>query len=74
MALFRRDIRGGVCDRCGDSFEVEGINTALPDGWRHANVSLPSFGEGYPAAIHALLCADCVHWLEKFLQGCKVTD
>lgn len=83
MGLIEKRIRVYLCDRCGESREVEGVEPR-PAGW----VPL-LYGEDVPtvlacalsktaelgkAAAPTWLCADCGSWHRKFLEGRKVAD
>lgn len=83
MGLYSRHIRGYVCDRCGESREVEGTEPA-PVGWMQLLYgtdvqTVMSCAQNKTAELgHAvrpdLLCVDCASWLRKFLEGRKVAE
>lgn len=83
MGVYVRNIRGYVCDRCGEKREVEGTEP-VPVGWipllYGADVqTVISYAMNKTAEIGRTvkpdwLCVDCGSWLRKFLEGRKVAE
>lgn len=73
MGLYVRQIRGYVCDRCGDGREVED-NHPVPAGWTTVRYCPANTTPDANTDHTLLLCVDCMSWLRKFLEGRKVAD
>lgn len=83
MGLIEKRIRVYLCDRCGESREVEGTEP-VPAGWVQLlygadvptviSCALSKTAEIGKAVVPTWLCVDCGSWHRKFLEGRKVAD